>query len=288
MNESQPSKVPESAAAARPAGAEPPKMGPPRPLSLDEVIAIRCPKCTRVHPRVARSILRGCEFICDGCQSTIEMGSITSTPLAKVRVANPIDETEAMVDLILRQDGAWVFLNEYERSVLDALDHDSDRAVAIIVGSMIEERLKRALLSNMERHKPIEERMFQPSGPLGPFSAKIDLAFLMGLISAEAHRDLAIFKDVRNAFAHHLNIQDFRSQAIRDKTTNLKLVHSYVSELPDGQSSVGLAPQAKPAVWVRGAIDRKRRARDRYLMTAQIFTVKLWPIDLPSWPLPYI
>ena len=268
---------------------EPTDREPPKALSPDDVVSLNCPNCNRIHPRMVRSMFRGLEFICEGCGSPIETSSVMAAPTAKLSVINPNIPGEGVtIDITLRSDGAWVFLNEDERSILDTLDHDSDRAVAIIVGSMIEDRLKRAILSRLYRHKTIEDRMFQPSGPLGPFSTKIDMALLLGIVSPEAHRDLGIFKDVRNAFAHNLKVRDLRSQSIKDKTSNLKLVHSYVSERTDTQMAVDLKPEARPVIFVRGAVARKQRARDRYLMTAQLFTIRFSTIDLPSWPLPFI
>jgi DNA-binding MltR family transcriptional regulator len=44
--------------------------------------------------------------------------------------------------------------------------------------------------------------MFDPSGPLGSFSTKIVLAFLIGMFTKESTQDLHIIREVRNEFAH--------------------------------------------------------------------------------------
>jgi hypothetical protein len=41
-----------------------------------------------------------------------------------------------------------------------------------------------------------------PNAPLGAFSARIDLAYLMGLVSKRAHRELHLIRKIRNEFAH--------------------------------------------------------------------------------------
>jgi DNA-binding MltR family transcriptional regulator len=176
------------------------------------------------------------------------------------------------------------------------LDHDSDRAVAIITGSMVENRLERAIRSRLQRDKAIENRLFNPSGPLGSFSAKIDAAYLLGIISAEAHRDLVMFKDIRNLFAHNLMIRDFRSQQIKDKANNLRLVDNLVADYnPDPNnpndttlSLISVFPHVKPAMHVRHASERKKRARDRYFMTAQLITVRFALVDRKDWPVPWL
>jgi hypothetical protein len=63
--------------------------------------------------------------------------------------------------------------------------------------------------------------MFKGYGPLATFSAKIELAYLMGVISAQERRDLLIIKDVRNEFAHRPDERTFGSQRISALCGNL-------------------------------------------------------------------
>jgi hypothetical protein len=51
-------------------------------------------------------------------------------------------------------------LDKGEESILETLDFDSDRAVAIVTGSMIETRLERAIRNRFQRDNAIEERFF--------------------------------------------------------------------------------------------------------------------------------
>jgi len=51
-------------------------------------------------------------------------------------------------------------------------------------------------------------------GPLGTFSAKIDLARALSLIDAQTRRDLRVIKDVRNVFAHAENPVRFISAEV--------------------------------------------------------------------------
>ena len=156
---------------------------------------------------------------------------------------------------------------------------------------MIETRLERALRTRFERDRDIEARLFQLSGPLGSFGAKIDLAYVTGLITLMAHRDLTTFKDIRNLFAHNLQIKDFRSRRIADKARNLRLIDDHVVDAkPDGGAERPSAVFGRgiPALYVKHATTRKKKARDRYLMTAQLFTLRFATADLKTWPLPLI
>ena len=47
-----------------------------------------------------------------------------------------------------------------------------------------------------------KKRLFRPEGPLGSFSARIDLAYALGLIGKKAARDLHLIRKIRNDFAH--------------------------------------------------------------------------------------
>jgi hypothetical protein len=107
-----------------------------------------------------------------------------------------------------------------------------------------------------------------------------------------AFDDLRRFKDIRNDFAHKLDIKYFDSESIRDSASNFKLIDEYVAETEldaDGRAkSANFALDAKPAIFALHASMRKKNPRDRYLMTAQLFTIKLAPSDLKNYPLPLI
>ena len=258
--------------------------------SPDAIVLLKCPKCGREQAATIAELIRGTEYTCIGCAAQIESKPGKPRSLtAAVRIADKHKAQE--FEFVLRTDGVWFLQNEAEKTILDVLDHDSDRAVAIIVGSMIERRLEQAILARSKRDEIIENRLFQPSGPLGPFSSKIDIAYLNGIISTAAHADLVIMKDIRNKFAHKLEIKDFRSQAIRDKAKNFKLIDEHVAqfdEIADQPQIANVAHGTKPTIWVRNAAVHKKRAKGRYLMTAQVLAVRLAPVAMASWPLPLI
>lgn len=74
----------------------------------------------------------------------------------------------------------------------EQIEFDSDRAAGIVAGSIAETRLEQALQSRLRpadtsKLEDIIKQLFRPSGALGPFSTKIDLACLMRLLSDEAY-----------------------------------------------------------------------------------------------------
>jgi hypothetical protein len=257
--------------------------------SRDDILLVTCPRCHTRTPVQVREVVRGLDYICEKCGIHVESHAKSPRPWGVIEMRRGDDRH--LIKAMQRLDGIWVFLDEGEQSILAALDNDSERAIAILIGSMIENRLERAMLARFCREKKIERRVFSPAGALGTFGAKIDLAFLIGLVSPEGHKNLSILKDIRNLFAHDLDIRDFRSQQIKDKTANFDLIDSYVAEAvvaPDGkQTMVTLDPSAKPAIFTKHAAMRLKQAKDRYLLTAQLLTLKFALCEYPAveWPL---
>jgi hypothetical protein len=92
----------------------------------------------------------------------------------------------------------------------EQVEYDSDRAAGIVAGSIAEIRLEQALRSIMKADQAtIATELFRPSGPLGPFRTKIDLAFMLGILSGDAYKDLTNIKNIRNDFAHKLEMDAF-------------------------------------------------------------------------------
>src|SRR5437870_4238944 len=103
----------------------------------------------------------------------------------------------------------WLSGSDDESKAIAALENDSDRAASIVAATIVEGRLERAIKCRLHPRKSETEEFFRPSGPLGSFAIKIKLAYLMGIFGDQAYRDLITLKEIRNSFAHHLDILDF-------------------------------------------------------------------------------
>lgn len=118
---------------------------------------------------------------------------------------------------------------ERELALVQELEHQSDRGAAIIGLAWVEEALQAALESFLEDDKTARDRLFRPSGPLSSLSAKIDLARLLGMITAVIAADLHVLRKIRNDFAHSVLAEDnsalsFETPYIKDKCIALKCV----------------------------------------------------------------
>jgi DNA-binding MltR family transcriptional regulator len=118
---------------------------------------------------------------------------------------------------------------ERELALVEELTRQSDRGAAIIGLAWVEEALQAAMQSFLEDDREARERLFRPSGALGTLSAKIDLARLLGMITAVIWEDLHTLRKIRNDFAHSVLAKDnsalsFETPAIREKCLKLKCV----------------------------------------------------------------
>ena len=132
--------------------------------------------------------------------------------------------------------------------------------------------------SRLRTDKPvIAGGLFRPSGPLGSFSAKIDHAYLSRILSDTAYKDLIILKNVRNDFAHDLELDSFDLPSIRDRCKNFGLVDRHVGPIPSAPSTAG-APTPQTVDMYLGLPDYQQKLADprfRYVMTAQIISYQL-------------
>ena len=80
---------------------------------------------------------------------------------------------------------------------------------------MVERLLLRHLAPGKAR-----DRLFDRAGALANFSARIDLAYTLGLFSAATYGDLHVIRDIGNYFAHHVEAASFDESPVRDWCDN--------------------------------------------------------------------
>lgn len=184
---------------------------------------------------------------------------------------------------VFSSTGLWTYDTENEKSIFEGLEKDSDRAAGIIAASMIDVRLDSALRHRLRRDVDVEELTFSSRGPLSTFSARIDMAYLMGLISKTARKDIHTIRDIRNDFAHDLSIRDFESNSIKDRTNNLQLIETHVVNRDQNDPKallLALKPGSIPRMGVDDFPVKKIKPRDRYLISCSLFIVALSNAEL--------
>jgi hypothetical protein len=177
----------------------------------------------------------------------------------------------------------WSHRNDDEREAHREIEESHDRAAAVVAAAFVEDRLATALKARLHQDETITDNMFRSSGPLGTFKAKIDLAYLVGLCSKQAHSDLEIIRRIRNEFAHELTTKTFENQRVKDLTTNFELIKTRRMTLRSPDDATDTAP-----ISVFPRIDEPITARDSYIMTCQmlIWVLDVLAVEHPSPPAP--
>lgn len=126
---------------------------------------------------------------------------------------------------------------EKVEALIFEIEGQSDRAAAIVGAAWVEEELESAIRLFLIDDKESIKRLFGKSSPLSSFSAKIDLACVLGMCSRVIAKDLHTIREIRNDFAHNTLTKDnamlgFNSGHIRDKCMTLKCVAHEVPETP--------------------------------------------------------
>lgn len=103
---------------------------------------------------------------------------------------------------------------------------ESDRGAVLVGACILEEQLEKSftrLFSERISTNRLQREIFDYSGPLGTFSAKIKLSYALGLISKETYSNLEIVRKLRNKVAHGKEPFSFSSESA------IKLVNSFTS-----------------------------------------------------------
>jgi hypothetical protein len=151
----------------------------------------------------------------------------------------------------------WILEGEKDSELVSALLKETDRSAAIIAGTIVEDRLTKKLKENLRDDEAKDTQtslveMFRSTGPLGAFASKIRLGFLMRLYGTTAYKDLMTVKDIRNRFAHRMDILSFETNEIVTLCRNLKIIENYVLPVSD----TGSRPFTQPKV-TNGIVEKE-------------------------------
>ncbi|MDQ6827792.1 MAG: hypothetical protein M3081_02890 [Gemmatimonadota bacterium] len=117
---------------------------------------------------------------------------------------------------------------------------ESDRAAGIVVAAMLDEALRLLLAKRILPPVKKERNLLDGHrAPLGTFSARIDAAQQLGLISRFFARDLHLVREIRNAYAHQVVECTFERPDIRDRVEALERASDYNARRPDLRDTMG-------------------------------------------------
>lgn len=170
----------------------------------------------------------------------------------------------------------WMIHSDEEGEALRDLVKSSDRSSAIVAAALLENRLQYAIITRMAQDETIINQLFHSSGPLGSFSAKIKLGYLIKMYSQQACAEMTCIKDIRNDFAHKLGVRDFQTPTVRDKAKNLKMVERHI--FPFGTKEEDTPQGLSPKMFEHDLDAQLSDPRRRYLLAVSFFVNCLTPI----------
>src|SRR5262249_9675633 len=96
-------------------------------------------------------------------------------------------------------------LDQKTGELFGQLAKESDRGVALIGAALLDAALESMLRRYfVDDAKTVEELLLNEGGPLSSFSARIKVAYCLGLFARNIFRDLDTVRGIRNEFAHHI------------------------------------------------------------------------------------
>ncbi|HEV2146148.1 MAG TPA: hypothetical protein VGR37_01895 [Longimicrobiaceae bacterium] len=103
----------------------------------------------------------------------------------------------------------------------EAFQAETDRACGVLAGALLDTLLERLLRLALPE---AGNEVFQGAAPLASFSAKIDMAYYMRLLSEEDRRDLHLVRKIRNDFAHAVDhTLGFSAPNVANRVRELRL-----------------------------------------------------------------
>lgn len=105
---------------------------------------------------------------------------------------------------------------------LPELNRESDRGLALVATSFIDELFRRTLLAFLVEGDTSASLVEGFNAPLGSFATRSAAAFALGLISERERKEADTLRKVRNRFAHHVHVS-FEDSSIRDLCMNLQM-----------------------------------------------------------------
>lgn len=170
----------------------------------------------------------------------------------------------------------WILNSDEEVAAIKELNSISDRAAAIVGAAILEGKLEAALKTLLFDHprnsqSSIHDDMFRMSGPLGSFSSKINLGFMLGIYAADSWRDMDYIREIRNSFAHRLEAKDFKTKRITDLCANLTGFEKYLA--PYGSAPSEPPPHMK--IYEKELSEQLADPRRRYILCIRTYVAAL-------------
>lgn len=134
-----------------------------------------------------------------------------------------LSQIKSLLKKRTKADGTLIDLWDQTITDLDVANA-SDRATALVLATRLEHEIERSIETHfVELDDNQRASIFEGDGPLSTLSAKVRLAYALGIFGARTKHDLDIIRSVRNVFAHTWQHVGFGSDAITTACAGLSM-----------------------------------------------------------------
>jgi DNA-binding MltR family transcriptional regulator len=100
--------------------------------------------------------------------------------------------------------------------LIEKIGRQTHAGATMLLAAALDRLLEEALTTKMvELNREMRDKLFGEYGTLRDFSAKIDIAFSLGLVDRQNYKLLTAIRKCRNLFAHSRGFLSFESPDIR-------------------------------------------------------------------------
>src|SRR5438105_6516131 len=105
--------------------------------------------------------------------------------------------------------------------LLGVLGQESDRGLVLVGSSYLDSCLKTLLKASFVEDRQIIHEMLGRDRPLGSFSSRMKIAYLLGLLELPEYRELDLIRKIRNDCGHSHEQIDLSNSPYRERILNL-------------------------------------------------------------------
>lgn len=106
-------------------------------------------------------------------------------------------------------------------SLRTVLSEETDRGCALMAAAYLDSELAKLIRARLVNDEKLAKDLLEFNGPLGSFSARIDFAYMLGLISSATRSNLHLLRKIRNEFAHVVSNISFKTSEISSRCHEL-------------------------------------------------------------------
>lgn len=167
---------------------------------------------------------------------------------------------------------AWFLTKELTIEAIQELNKESARAAAIVGAAILENQLTTTVKSLFYEGRTKDELFKSPVGKLADFDIKAKLAYTLGLLTKEAFTEVTAVGDIRNKFAHRLDINSFEHEKIKPYCMNLSMIEKYVAPIGADENPIHV-----PSRYFESDLAEKLAdPRQRFMLTVRVITSELF------------